>query len=233
MSRRIAIVEDEPAIRANYADALKRQGYRVDTYADRASALAALSSRLPDLALIDIGLAEEIDGGFALCRDLRALSSSLPIIFLSARDSDFDIVAGLRLGADDYVTKDVSLPHLSARIAALFRRGDLLSAPPSVEDTIERGPLRVDAKRLTATWKGHPVDLTLTEFWMVHTLARYPGHVKDRDSLMRDANIVVDDSTITSHIKRIRRKFMAVDPVFDCIATVYGMGYRWNARDEA
>ncbi|MEP6942620.1 MAG: proteobacterial dedicated sortase system response regulator [Betaproteobacteria bacterium] len=231
MSRRIAIVEDEPAIRANYADALKRLGYEVATYADRKSALAALSTRLPDLALIDIGLADDIDGGFALCRELRALSAGLPIIFLSARDSDFDIVAGLRLGADDYVTKDVSLPHLTARIAALFRRGDLLSAPPSVEDVIERGPLRVDVKRLTAYWTGQRVDLTLTEFWMVHTLAKYPGHVKDRNALMRDANIVVDDSTITSHIKRIRRKFLSVDPAFDCIATVYGMGYRWNAKE--
>ena len=229
MTRRIAIVEDEPAIRANYVDALRKQGYEVAAYADRASALAALRVRLPDLALIDIGLGDDIDGGFALCRELRALSAGLPIIFLSARDSDFDIVAGLRLGADDYLTKDVSLPHLTARIAALFRRSDLLSAPPTTEDVIERGPLRLDTKRLTAQWAGKRVDLTLTEFWMVHTLARYPGHVKDRDSLMRDANIVVDDSTITSHIKRIRQKFAAVDPAFDCIATVYGMGYRWNA----
>ena len=231
MSRRIVIVEDEPAIRANYADALKKQGYEVAAYADRESALAALRTRLPDLALIDIGLADEIDGGFALCRELRALSASLPIIFLSARDSDFDIVAGLRLGADDYLTKDVSLPHLTARIAALFRRSDLLAAPPAVEDVIERGSLRLDSKRLTAHWAGKRVDLTLTEFWMVHTLARHPGHVKDRDSLMRDANIVVDDSTITSHIKRIRRKFLTLDPAFDRIATVYGMGYRWNPQE--
>ena len=231
MSRRIVIVEDEPAIRANYADALKKQGYEVAAYADRQTALVALRTRLPDLALIDIGLADEIDGGFALCRELRALSASLPIIFLSARDSDFDIVAGLRLGADDYLTKDVSLPHLTARIAALFRRSDLLAAPPAVEDVIERGSLRLDSKRLTAHWAGKRVDLTLTEFWMVHTLARHPGHVKDRDSLMRDANIVVDDSTITSHIKRIRRKFLTLDPAFDRIATVYGMGYRWNPQE--
>jgi two-component system OmpR family response regulator len=152
MSRRIAIVEDEPAIRANYADALKRQGYDVVTYADRPTALAALRTRLPDLALIDIGLADDIDGGFALCRELRALSASVPIIFLSARDSDFDIVAGLRLGADDYVTKDVSLPHLTARIAALFRRGD--RCPLRLRwRTVERGPLRLDGKRLTAYWR--------------------------------------------------------------------------------
>ena len=230
MSRRLAIVEDEPAIRANYADVLKKQGYDVAAYGNRADALAAFRNRLPDLALIDIGLADDIDGGFTLCRELRALSANVPIIFLSARDSDFDIVAGLRLGADDYLTKDASLPHLSARIAALFRRSDLLSAPHAVEDVVERGTLTLDLKRLYAQWDGKRVDLTLTEFWMVHTLARFPGHVKDRDSLMRDAKIVVDDATVTSHIKRIRRKFLDLDPAFDCIATVYGMGYRWNAE---
>jgi len=228
MSRRIAIVEDEPAIRANYADVLRRHGYEVAAYADRAAAMAAFRTRLPDLALIDIGLADDVDGGFALCRELRALSTSLPIVFLSARDSDFDIVAGLRLGADDYVTKDVSLPHLTARIAALFRRSDLLSAPTAAEDVLVRGPLSLDLKRLSVQWAGRRVDLTLTEFWMVHALARHPGHVKDRDGLMRDARIVVDDATITSHVKRIRKKFVALDPAFDRIDTVYGMGYRWR-----
>ncbi len=228
MSRRIAIVEDEPAIRANYADVLRRQGYDVAAYASRVDALAAFRMRLPDLALIDIGLADDVDGGFTLCRELRALSPTVPILFLSARDSDFDIVAGLRLGADDYVTKDVSLPHLTARIAALFRRSELLAADPGSEDAITRGPLTLDLKRLTAHWNGQRVDLTLTEFWMVHALARFPGHVKDRESLMRDARIVVDDSTITSHVKRIRKKFSAADPRFGRIDTVYGMGYRWN-----
>jgi two-component system OmpR family response regulator len=227
MSRRIAIVEDEPAIRANYADVLKRQGYEVAAYAKRADALAAFRTRLPDLALIDIGLGEDVDGGFTLCRELRALSATVPILFLTARDSDFDVVAGLRIGADDYLTKDVSLPHLTARIAALFRRSDLLNAPPASDDVLTRGALTLDAKRLAAQWNGSRVDLTLTEFWMVHALARYPGHVKDRESLMRDARIVVDDSTITSHVKRIRRKFAAIDPQFDRIDTVYGMGYRW------
>jgi two-component system OmpR family response regulator len=226
--RRIAIVEDEPTIRANYADALRRHGYEVATFANRPDALAAFRTRLPDLALVDIGLGEDVDGGFALTRELRALSATVPIIFLSARDSDFDIVAGLRLGADDYLTKDASLPHLAARIAALFRRSELLEAPPAIDDLVERGALKLDVKRLTARWNALPVDLTLTEFWMVHALARHPGHVKDRDALMRDANIVVDDSTITSHVKRIRRKFQAVDPAFDRIATVYGMGYRWG-----
>src|SRR5512144_3176548 len=141
ISRRIAIVEDEPAIRANYAEALSRHGYDVATYASRAEALAAFRTRLPDLALVDIGLGDDVDAGFELTRELRAMSATVPIIFLTARDSEFDVVAGLRLGADDYLTKDASLPHLAARIAALFRRSELLSAPPLSDDIVVRGPL--------------------------------------------------------------------------------------------
>jgi len=188
-----------------------------------------MKSRLPDLAIIDIGLGDDADGGFALCRELRAMSAALPIIFLTARDSDFDVVAGLRLGADDYLTKDVSLPHLVARIAALFRRADIAREPQASEDRIERGPLALDLKRFSVSWSGHPVALTLTEFWMVHALAKFPGHVKNRDQLMREANLVVDDATVTSHVKRMRRKFLSVDPAFDQIETAYGMGYRWRA----
>src|SRR5687767_13871777 len=229
MSRRIAIIEDEPAIRANYAEALRKHGFEVAAYAGRAEALAAMRTRLPDLALIDIALGADVDGGFALCRELRALSAALPIIFLTARDSDFDIVAGLRLGADDYLTKDVSLPHLLARIAALFRRAELAGRPEEQAERLERGALLLDLKRFSVSWRGVGVALTLTEFWMVHALAKFPEHVKSRDQLMRDANLVVDDGTITSHIKRIRRKFLDVDPAFDAIDTVYGMGYRWKS----
>jgi two-component system, OmpR family, response regulator len=228
MPRRIALVEDDPAIRQNYTDALARAGYEVAAFGDRASASRSLATRLPELAIIDIGLGADIDGGFALCRELRSASERLPIIFLSARDSDFDIVSGLRLGADDYLTKDVSLPHLLARIAALFRRVDASIAPPAANDVLQRGALAIDPARMTATWNGQPIDLTVTEFWMVHSLARHPGHVKDRGQLMRDAEMVVDDGTITSHVKRIRKKFMAVDPAFDGIETIYGMGYRWK-----
>lgn len=228
MPRRIAIVEDDAAIRANYADAMTRHGYEVAAHASRPAAMAAFRQRLPDLAVIDIGLGDEPDGGFALCRDLRALSPRLPIIFLSARDSDFDIVSGLRIGADDYLTKDISLPHLLARLDALFRRMEVLAEPAVKEEILARGELQLDMQRLVARWRSHGVELTLTEFWMVHTLVRFPGHVKDRDQLMRDAKLVVDDGTITSHIKRIRRKFQAVDADFDRIDTVYGMGYRWR-----
>jgi len=228
MSRRIAIVEDEPAIRDNYADVLRRQGYEVQAYADRPSALSAFQHRLPDLAILDIGLADEIEGGFELCRELRSLSKSLPIIFLTARESDFDTVSGLRLGADDYLTKDISLTHLTARIAALFRRVEALRTPPDNEEVLQRGGLLMDMQRMRAEWNGQLLDLTLTELWIIHALAKFPGHVKDRDNLMSEANVVVDDSTITSHIKRIRKKFTLVDAEFNAIETVYGMGYRWH-----
>ncbi|WP_455206569.1 proteobacterial dedicated sortase system response regulator [Kaarinaea lacus] len=227
MAKTIAIVEDEPAIRENYAASLRKQGYNVEIYGNRPDALKAFNRKLPDLALLDIGLENEVDGGFELCRSLRSISTTLPIIFLTARDSDLDIISGLRLGADDYLTKDISIPHLCARIAAFFRRQDLLSTPPAEETIIERNDLSLDMNRFSVHWKNQPVDLTLTEFWMVHTLALHPGHVKNREQLMQEAKIVVDDATITSHVKRIRKKFQVVDKDFDCIDTVYGMGYRW------
>src|SRR5207249_3921371 len=200
MPRRIAIVEDDAAIRANYADALRKHGYEVSAHAARGEGMGAFGTRLPDLAVIDIGLGEEPDGGFTLCRELRALAPSLPILFLTARDSDFDAVAGLRLGADDYLTKDVSLPHLLARIAALFRRAELAAQPQAAEERLERGALQLDLKRFSVTWRGTAVALTLTEFWMVHALCKFPEHVKSREQLMREANLVVDEGTITSHV---------------------------------
>ena len=165
--------------------------------------------------------------GFEVCRVLRNKSETVPIIFLTARDSDLDIISGLRLGADDYLTKDISLPNLCARVAALFRRINAITTAPITEDVLKRGALVMDMNRFTVDWEQLRVDLTLTELWVVHTLAVHPGHVKNRDQLMEDARIVVDDATITSHIKRIRNKFIKVDESFNCIETVYGMGYRW------
>lgn len=227
MKRTIAIVEDERAIRENYADALRRHGYRVTTYSDRPSAAESFAARLPDLVIIDIGLGDEPEGGFDLCRELRARSPQLPIIFLTALDSELDVISGLRLGADDYLTKDISLPQLSARVIALFRRVDSMLQTDTAGTPVLRGRLSLDPDRLTADWDGEPVPLTVTEFWMVHALARRPGHVKNREQLMEAANTVLDDTTITSHIKRIRRKFQSLDPGFEAIRTVYGMGYRW------
>ncbi|MCV2885666.1 proteobacterial dedicated sortase system response regulator [Aestuariibacter sp. AA17] len=230
--KRVAIIEDDPLIRENYASALTKQGYEVLTYSSRPEAEAAFSIRLPDLAIIDIGLQDEIDGGFALCQLLRQQSTSLPIIFFTARDNDYDTICGLRMGADDYLTKDISLPHLLARIAALFRRSEVMRQPVNQTDIIENGNLEMDASRMSIKWKHIPVELTVTEFWMLYAIAKHPGFVRSRQQLMDESKMVVDDTTITSHIKRIRKKFTEVDRDFNNIETVYGMGYRWKAHQE-
>jgi two-component system OmpR family response regulator len=224
----VAVVEDEVAIRDNYLAGLRRQGYRVAGYSTRKQALGAFESRLPDLVIIDINLGAEVEGGFELCRELRARAPQLPIIFLTARESELDVVSGLRLGADDYLTKRTSLEHLLARVAALFRRVDALRSNQADSERLQQGDLTLDRDRMTAQWKDRPVQLTLTEFWVVHALAVHPGHVRSREQLMAAANAVLDDSTVTSQIKRIRAKFQAVDPGFSAIQTVYGMGYRWD-----
>lgn len=228
MTATIAIVEDERAIAENYRDALRRSGYRVDLHSSRPEALDAFRQRLPDLAVIDVGLGAEIEGGFELCRELRAMAPTLPILFLTARDSELDIISGLRLGADDYLTKDISLPHMQARINALLRRVSVLRDQSDDGETLTQGDLDLDISRLHCRWRGEPVDLTVTEFWIVHALAKRPGHVKSRNQLMEAARVVLDDNTITSHVKRIRRKFQVLDGNFDAIGTAYGMGYRWQ-----
>lgn len=232
MPQHIAIVEDEAALAANYRDALQRQGFSVALYDNRRDASAAFERQLPDLAIIDVGLGEDIEGGFELCRDLRSRSPELPIVFLTARDSELDIISGLRLGADDYLTKDISQAHMLARIVALLRRVKALRAPEASEHMIEQGPLALNLERMTATWREQKIELTVTEFWMVHALARHAGHVKNRQQLMDAANVVLDDNSITSHIKRIRRKFQAVDTSFDAVETAYGMGYRWIGHQQ-
>jgi len=228
MPHHIAIIEDEAAIAANYRDALQRQGFRVSLFSNRESANTAFSRQLPDLAIIDVGLGDDIEGGFELCRELRSRCPELPIVFLTARDSELDIISGLRLGADDYLTKDISQAQLLARIVALFRRVQALRAPEQEEHIIQRGPLNLNLERMTASWQEQTVDLTVTEFWVVHALARHPGHVKNRQQLMDSANVQLDDNSITSHIKRVRRKFQVVDAKFTAIETAYGVGYRWR-----
>ena len=227
------MVEDEVAIRDNYLAALKRQGYRVAGYSSRKEALSAFEDRLPDLVVIDINLQDEVEGGFELCRELRARSTQLPIIFLTARESELDAVSGLRLGADDYLSKRISLEHLLARVSALLRRVDALTSSATESQLLTRGPLALDLDRVTATWDETPVPLTLTEFWVVHALARHPGHVRTREQLMTAANVVLDDGSVTSQIKRIRAKFATIDPGFSAIDTVYGMGYRWVEAEDA
>lgn len=226
-SKLIAVVEDEIAIRDNYMAALRRQGYRVAGFSSRREALDAFKARLPDLVIIDINLSGEVEGGFELCRELRARSAQLPIIFLTARESELDAISGLRLGADDYLTKRISLEHLLARVAALLRRVEALTTAATKPRLVSRGPLEMDLDRVSVSWNGATIPLTLTEFWVVHALAGHPGHLRTREQLMAAANVVLDESSVTSQIKRIRAKFSAADPDFRAIDTVYGMGYRW------
>lgn len=225
----VAIVEDEAALRANYELALHKAGYRVQTYADLPAAMIMVSggNALPDLVIIDVGLGNDPEGGFELCRSLRAESPTLPIIFLTARDSELDVISGLRLGADDYLTKDISLAQLTARVSALLKRTAARMEPDNQSKLRVVGDLSIDAECIRALWQGKDLDLTVTEFWLVHTLSINPGQVKSRQQLMDAASLVLDDQTITAHIKRIRKKFAAVDSGFAAIETVYGMGYRW------
>ncbi len=228
MSKHIAIVEDEINIAENYRDAFVQQGYTVSIYPNRSSAMAAFEIELPDLTVIDVGLEDEIEGGFELCRDLRSRSKTLPIVFLTARESEFDKISGLRLGADDYLTKDIGLHHMMARIVALFRRVDALSGPLLKERVITTGDLSINIERMSIQWQSQALEITVTEFWVIHCLARHPGQVKSREQLMEAAKVVLDDNTITSHIKRIRKKFLAIDAGFNAINTAYGLGYRWH-----
>lgn len=224
-NKTIAIVEDEPDLLANYRATLENHGYQTIGFANDSTAWSHFQQQLPDLVILDVGLGPDPDAGFDLCRKLRYQSASLPILMLTARDDEIDVVSGLRLGADDYLSKDISTPQLLARISSLFRRQEVMHQPQ--QQTIEQGPLQLLTDSLMAKWNGQLVDLKVTEFWLVLCLARHPGHVKSRAQLMQDANIYVDDETITSYIKRIRHKFKKTDATFNHIETVHGMGYRW------
>ncbi len=223
----VAVVEDDPDLRANYEIALSKAGYRIEVFSDPDTVLSHYNQKLPDLIIVDIGLGADPEAGFSLCQQLRARSAVLPILFLTARDNELDAISGLRLGADDYLTKDISLAHLCARVTALLKRTAARLEPVDVSTLTTVGNLRLDVDSLHASWNSETVALTVTEFWLVHALARYPGHVKTRQQLMDAAQVVLDDQTITAHIKRIRRKFHQVDSSFSRIETVYGMGYRW------
>lgn len=225
--RRVVLVEDEPALRENYSLALGRAGFDVLSFAAADPALESVRRRLPDVAIIDIGLGRDSEAGFELCKELRSLSARLPILFLTARDSELDVISGLRLGADDYLTKDISLQHLVARVNTVLRRVEAFSQPDEKSSEQEVGPMRLNLDRLHVHWRDQAVDLTVTEFWLVACLAKNPGQVKSRQQLMDAANLVLDDQTITAHIKRIRAKFMNIDKEFTAIQTVYGLGYRW------
>lgn len=227
----IAVVDDEDNIRETVAFALRREAYPVELYATGLEAWKAFQQKLPGLVILDITM-PEMDG-LELCRRLRGVSDSLPIIFLTSRDEELDRVLGLEIGADDYLCKPFSMRELLARVKVLFRRAAIDDGARSAQADapLRHGDLELDLQRYSVRWKDTAVSLTVTEFMMLHALVRYPGHVKTRQQLQQDGyphDTYVSDRTIDSHIKRVRRKFEEVDASFDRVETVYGLGYRWK-----
>lgn len=233
MSATIALVDDDRNILTSVSIALEAEGYKVRTYNDGAEALRHLTQQLPDLVILDIKM-PRLDGMETLSRLRRV--SQVPVIFLTSKDEEIDEVLGLKMGADDYITKPFSQRLLIERIKAVLRRAE--ANRPGAEETasdkmVVRGPLSLDPARHRCTWKGEEVVLTVTEFLLLDALAQRPGHVKNRDQLMDaayDDNVYVDDRTIDSHIKRLRKKFKMVDDSFDSIETLYGVGYRFKEQ---
>ena len=229
MPSTIALVDDDRNILTSITMALEAEGFAVRSYTDGAEALKGLTAQPVDLAILDIKM-PRMDG-MELLGHLRK-DSAVPVIFLTSKDDEVDEVLGLRMGADDYIKKPFSQRLLIERIRTLLRRGELARGTGGdAEPAIQRGNLRLDPARHQCTWKGENVDLTVTEFLLLKSLALRPGHVKSRDQLMDSAygeHIYVDDRTIDSHVKRLRKKFKAADSDFAQIETLYGVGYRYR-----
>ncbi len=230
---KIALVDDDRNILTSVSMTLEAEGFEVETFNDGQAALDAFNKKLPDMAVLDIKM-PRMDG-MDLLQRLRQ-KSQMPVIFLTSKDDEIDEVLGLRMGADDYVKKPFSQRLLVERIRALLRRQEATSGEASSSSTgdakvMERGELRMDPLRHSVSWKGNDVSLTVTEFLLLQALAQRPGFVKSRDQLMDvayDDQVYVDDRTIDSHIKRLRKKMRAADPEFSAIETLYGIGYRYN-----
>lgn len=230
MSHTIALVDDDRNILTSVSMALEAEGFEVRCYGDGAEALHALLDDSPDLAVLDIKM-PRMDG-LELLSHLRK-KSDMPVIFLTSKDDEVDELMGLRMGADDYIRKPFSQRLLIERIRSLLRRASARrsGAPDTSATTMSRGPLTLDPARHLCSWNGKPVNLTVTEFLLIQALAKHPGHVKSRDQLIDAAygeHIYVDDRTIDSHIKRLRKKFRVVDNDFAQIETLYGVGYRYR-----
>ena len=229
---RIALVDDDRNILTSVSMTLEAEGFEVETYNDGQQALDAFNKKLPDMAVLDIKM-PRMDG-MDLLQRLRQ-KTQMPVIFLTSKDDEIDEVLGLRMGADDYVKKPFSQRLLVERIRTLLRRQDAISGD-TVEVTeenkvMERGQLTMDPLRHAVKWKGRDVSLTVTEFLLLQALAQRPGFVKSRDQLMDvayDDQVYVDDRTLDSHIKRLRKKMRNADPDFSAIETLYGIGYRYN-----
>jgi two-component system, OmpR family, response regulator ChvI len=232
----IALVDDDRNILTSVSMALEAEGYRILTYTDGASALDGFKSQAPDLAILDIKM-PRMDG-MELLRRLRQ-KTDLPVIFLTSKDEEIDELFGLKMGADDFIRKPFSQRLLVERVKAVLRRVTPKDGQPVKEidaKVLERGLLRMDPERHTCTWKGEPVTLTVTEFLILQALATRPGVVKSRNALMDaayDDQVYVDDRTIDSHIKRLRKKFKQADDDFEMIETLYGVGYRFKEAASA
>ncbi|MEI8144957.1 MAG: response regulator transcription factor [Alphaproteobacteria bacterium] len=228
----IALVDDDRNILTSVSIALEAEGYRIVTYNDGVAALDGFKQNPPDLAILDIKM-PRMDG-MELLRRLRQ-KSDVPVIFLTSKDEEIDELFGLKMGADDFIRKPFSQRLLVERVKAVLRRSAGKDAAPGDPKTdakaLDRGKLRMDPERHTCTWDGKPVTLTVTEFLILQSLAQRPGVVKSRNALMDaayDDQVYVDDRTIDSHIKRLRKKFKAVDDDFEMIETLYGVGYRFK-----
>src|SRR5580692_3452917 len=226
----IALVDDDRNILTSVSIALEAEGYRITTYTDGASALDGFKTTLPDLAILDIKM-PRMDGMETL-RRLRQ-KSDVPVIFLTSKEEEIDELIGLKLGADEFVRKPFSQRLLVERVKAVMRRASPkdVTSSKKIGDVLEYGQLRMDSERHTCTWKDAPVTLTVTEFLILQALANRPGVVKSRNDLMDaayDDQVYVDDRTIDSHIKRLRKKFKVVEPEFEMIETLYGVGYRFK-----
>ncbi len=227
----VAIVDDEEHLRVTVSRALRGEGFRTAVFPDGAEAWDSFSVSLPDLVILDI-IMPRMDG-LEVCRRIRAVSDAIPVMFLTSRDEEFDRVLGLELGADDYLCKPFSLRELTARVKVLFRRAGVRPEEKghaaSTADMVNVGDLSLDARRFSASWKGAPIRLTVTEFRILHALARQPEFVRTREQLLAEAfphDAYMSDRTIDCHIRRIRAKLERVDTGYDGIETLYGLGYR-------
>lgn len=234
MPHTIALVDDDRNILASVSMALESEGYDVRTFGDGDEALKGLAAQMADLVVLDVKMPRL--NGFETLQRLR-MTSQVPVIFLTSKDEEVDELLGLRMGADDYIRKPFSQRLLIERVRTLLRRESMRSLAPDVpappEAIMTRGDLLLDEGRHTCTWKGRPVDLTVTEFLLIKCLAQQPGHVRNRVQLMEAAygeHIYVDDRTIDSHIKRLRKKFKQVDDDFQQIETLYAVGYRYREQ---
>jgi two-component system response regulator ChvI len=232
MATKVALVDDDQNILTTVSILLESEGFTVDKYSDGEAALQGLADNPPDLAVLDIKM-PRMDGMELLNRLRR--ESNLPVIFLTSKDDEIDEFLGLKMGADDYIRKPFSQRLLVERIRTVLRRHNVNKNPDDgeEEEILVRGKLKLDSVRHSCFWEGREVTLTVTEFMLLHALALRPGHVKSRDQLMDaayDDNIYVDDRTIDSHIKRLRKKIKATDSEFSAIETLYGVGYRFKEK---